>query len=382
MSAPAWHIITGEYPPRLGGVAGYTQAIARALAAAGDEVHVWTPMPRGEPLVEPGVTLHRVGTGYGPSALAGLARALGRCRAPKRILVQYVPQAFGMRGMNLPFCAWVRSLQGSQVWVMFHEVAVPWGGPFRFKRNVMAAAHHAMAAILLSRADRVFLSVPFWESYLRPLALRWPPTSWLPIPSNVPTTAPPDAISRVRAKLGISPETKIVGHFGTYNAHVAPLVQETMAQLLRADRARIGLLLGRDSEAVAKHLRNDQSIAPRVFATGALDAPDVAAHLLACDVLAQPLSDGVSGRRTTIMAGLALGVPMATNKGAATESLWNDAVELASSADGVGAATELLLRDPAYAARLARRGQDLYESRFSLAHTVRALRAAEHEHVV
>ena len=38
-----WHIITGEYPPKRGGVSDYTYLLARALAEAGEDVHIWTP---------------------------------------------------------------------------------------------------------------------------------------------------------------------------------------------------------------------------------------------------------------------------------------------------------------------------------------------------
>ena len=36
------HFVTCEYPPRVGGVADYTAALARELARRGERVHVWT----------------------------------------------------------------------------------------------------------------------------------------------------------------------------------------------------------------------------------------------------------------------------------------------------------------------------------------------------
>jgi hypothetical protein len=38
-----WHVLTGEYPPREGGVSDYTQLVAHGLVAAGDAVDVWAP---------------------------------------------------------------------------------------------------------------------------------------------------------------------------------------------------------------------------------------------------------------------------------------------------------------------------------------------------
>ena len=35
---PAWHVITGEYPPTGGGVADYTATVSLALADRGAEI--------------------------------------------------------------------------------------------------------------------------------------------------------------------------------------------------------------------------------------------------------------------------------------------------------------------------------------------------------
>ena len=102
----SWHIITGEYPPQPGGVADYTSLVARELAKAGDGVDVWTPecgMTQGS---VPGVRLHRLPGHFGPRALTTLGRALAEANG-NRILVQYVPHAFGFKAMNLPLCYWL-----------------------------------------------------------------------------------------------------------------------------------------------------------------------------------------------------------------------------------------------------------------------------------
>jgi hypothetical protein len=294
------------------------------------------------------------------------------------VLVQYVPQAFGMKAMNVAFCAWIAGLRDAQVWVMFHEVAVPWAPWWRWKQNVVAGVTRVMARVLLSRADRVLVSIPSWEAILRPLAPRWAGAMWLPIPSNLPTAVPPDAAARVRTRLPLRPERVTIGHFGTYGTLVTPALTRTINTLLRKDSRRIALLLGRGSEAVARELLRDPEMSGRIVAPGALDAADVAAHLVACDVLVQPYPDGVSTRRTSAMAGLALGVATVTNEGPATESVWREAraVELAGSSNGLAEAAEIVLRDRAYAVALGQRARTLYEEKFSIEHTVHALRIA------
>ena len=57
MSVPVWHLLTGEYPPKGGGIADYTAILARALADVGRQVHVWTPARVG-PSQEHRIAVH------------------------------------------------------------------------------------------------------------------------------------------------------------------------------------------------------------------------------------------------------------------------------------------------------------------------------------
>jgi glycosyltransferase involved in cell wall biosynthesis len=377
MVLPAWHILTGEYPPTAGGVSDYSRSIAQGLAAANEEVHVWAPSLGGDLVEDAGVQVHRLPQGYGLSGLRTLSRALGRERLPRRLLVQYVPHAFGLSGVNVPFCAWLSSLRGTEIYVMFHEVAVPWTTPRRWKQNAAAGAMRLMAALLLARADRIFVSTSSWEPYLRRLTIRWKGATWLPVPSNLPVSVPEDARLATRRRLGVNDDSPIIGHFGTYGPLSAPLLAPALLRVLEADPRRVALLVGRGSEAFAKQLRGTQLPPQRVLATGALeDTSDVATHLLSCDILLQVYPDGVSTRRTTTMAGLALGIPIATNAGHLTESLWHETgiVEIVSKPGRVESAAERLLADPRRAALLGKRGRDFYEQYFCLERAVDSLR--------
>jgi glycosyltransferase involved in cell wall biosynthesis len=379
MPTPAWHIVTGEYAPTPGGVADYSRSLARALVDAGDEVHVWAPRVEGSLAADPGVNVHPLPGTYGPRAIATLAVALRRERAPQRLLVQYVPHAFGMKALNVAFCAWVATLRKPQVWVMFHEVALPWSDGRRWKANAAAAVTRVMAGLLASRADRVFMSIPGWEPMLRGCTPRWRGGTWLPIPSNIPASAPEAAVASVRSRFRLHDRTAVLGHFGTYGSMIARLLGPAIARLLRSDRQRVALLVGRGGEALARDLASDPQVTGRVLATGDLEAADVACHLLACDILVQPYPDGVSSRRTSVMAGLALGLPIATNEGWLSEPLWRESrgVELARSPCDLVDAAEALLGDPARAMALSERGRALYATRFSLDHTVATLRGSQ-----
>lgn len=378
MTTPPWHIITGEYDPAPGGVADYTRSIAAALARCGDEVHVWSPPPPGGlPLAaDPGVVLHPLPDGFGAAGLARLSAQFRAVPRPRRVLLQYVPQAFGFWGTNVAFCAWLRSLRDTELWVMFHEVTVPWGPLLRWKQNVVAAANRVMARLVIDRADRIFVSVLSWNPRLRAISARSPRTTWLPVPSNVPVAVSEDQRQAARSRLGSGHGGRIVGHFGN-NRHTANLVADAMRRLLLKDPRTIAVLIGRGGEGIANDLLRDSALAGRVVATGPLDPPDLAAHLAACDVLLQPYGDGVSGRRTSLMAGLALGVPIVTNVGAQTEPMWLevDAVALAPSNDALALTAEAVLTDRALAERLRERGAALYREKFSIDRAVDTLRS-------
>src|ERR1700682_5498496 len=101
-----WHMITGEYPPQAGGVSDYSRVVARGLAAAGDKVDVYAPKTPGVDPNDESVVVHRLPGHFGPRALAELSRSLGR-RKNERLLIQYVPHAFGFKAMNLHFCLWL-----------------------------------------------------------------------------------------------------------------------------------------------------------------------------------------------------------------------------------------------------------------------------------
>src|SRR4051794_27900807 len=105
MTTP-WHILTGEYPPQPGGVSDYSAQIAEGLARAGIPAHVWTAGVGQSPHVE-GVSVHRLGKGWSRAGLWRLGLSLDGFPLPRRLLVQYYPNAWGYKGLNLGFVRWL-----------------------------------------------------------------------------------------------------------------------------------------------------------------------------------------------------------------------------------------------------------------------------------
>ena len=378
----AWHIITSEYPPQPGGVSDYTYQVAAALAAEGDEVHVWCPPATEETPRSAGVIVHRELGSIAPADLRRVGRQLDQFAVPRRLLVQWVPHGYGYRSMNVSFCLWLLSrakLRGDRVEVMFHE---PFFAFIRqsWKQNAAAVVHRLMTMLLLQAAHHAWISIPAWEPMLRPYALgRAVPFAWLPVPSNIAASDDSAGISAIRAHYA-PPGGLLVGHFGTYGQSIKETLMAVLPALLSGEEKLALLLLGRGSEGVREELsRRHPHLAPRLHALSGLAAEDVARHISACDVMLQPYPDGISARRTSAMASLANGRPVITTSGRITESLWAASGAVVLTPDGDAAAmtraTKRLLSDAAERQRLSATAHALYQSRFDLRHVVAGLRA-------
>jgi glycosyltransferase involved in cell wall biosynthesis len=332
----------------------------------------------------------------------------------RRLLLQWVPHAYGKRSLNLRFCRWVRrrAKAGDALDIMIHEP----GLAFRegtVRQDVAAAVHRLMLTTLLREARRVWVAIPAWADVLRPWAIGRDdlPVAWLPVPSTLPVVHDPEAVRRVRARLAPAGDL-IVGHFSTYQAAIHQALcdltprllgaalkgcatgasphdaaGEPVAQPFRAASSRVHIhLVGRGSDAVARQLQTTAGEdADRISASGDLDPASLSIALQACDLLMQPYPDGASSRRTTLMAALAHGLPVVTTTGRLSESFWQDskavAIAPASDAAALARATIGLLRDEEHRCQMSAAARDLYQQRFSIDHVIRALRSEAYEAV-
>lgn len=368
-----WHLVGGEYPPACGGVGDYTEQLALALVAGGDVVHVWAP--GADEQRNSRAHVHALPDTFGAASRTALDQ--GWTSEPGVVLLQYVPNALGSRGANLGFCRWLltRRRAGVDVRVMFHEpyfyfsIHKPW-------RNALAVIQRRMAATLIQASSRIYVSSESWRRCLEPYGAA-SDTVALPIPSTIPDKPPAAAIETARQRFGGS--GPIVGHFGTFGDHIAHELLPVALKLLELNSDTRLALIGDRSEQFRQVLAARAVRAgTRCVATGRLPADAVAAALQACDVLIQPYPDGVTTRRTTVMAGLRNGVATITTDGVLTESLWREtraaALVPVGDAGRMTAAVAELLSHPDRRREQGARGVEVYERLFSIHRTVEALR--------
>ena len=378
-----WHLITSEYPPQPGGVSDYTRSLATGLAALGNQVHVWCPAFHGSAVSSEGVSVHRDLGRASQTDLARVGEQLDRFPAPRRILVQWVPHGYGYRSMNLGFCYWLwrRSAKhGDAVELMVHEPFLAFREGSR-RQDLVALVHRLMITILLRASERVWMSIPDWESRCRPYTFgRSLPFQWLPIPSTIPVRNDAGGVQTVRRRFASSGHL-LIGHFGTYGQPVASLLEPILVGMEPSLAGKSILLMGIGSVEFRKKLIDrEPRFADSIRATGPLSPEELSTHIAACDVIMQPYPDGVTTRRTSFMAGLSHGKAIVTTTGHLTESLWSktDAVALAPAGDAPAFAALLqgVCSDPARRARMEAAARKIYSDRFDISHTLAALQPA------
>ena len=379
-----WCIITCEYPPLVGGVSDHTYQLVRALVETGDSVDVWCP-PAEEPAPEiAGATVHALPSRFGFDALLRLRRVLRDVPSGTRVLVQWVPTAFGWRMMNLPFALLLYARRGRPLDLYVHEVGWEISSRETMRRALAGVIHRMMTWLAVRSARRVFVTIPLWEQRLRLLgksALAKEQTvTWAPVPSNLPDHADAARVAEIRRQVLAGPRLNVVvGHFGTFGRFHLTLMPHVVMRILDEGSDRVMLLIGRGGSTLRDTVvaaRPD--LAARITATGGLSPEEASAHVAACDLLVQPYEDGVSARRGSLMAGLALGRPTITNRGPSTEEIWvlERAVHLTDSAapHALGGAVTKLMADSGLRSWLSTAGSRLHAERFALSRGVALLR--------
>jgi glycosyltransferase involved in cell wall biosynthesis len=368
--------VTGNGTPVAGGMSAHMTMLADGLAET-SEVHVWQPEETELGTRSAAVHIHKT---LGKLSIGGFlqtGRALRAFPSPRRLLVYWVPHAYGHKSMNVPFCIWIwlrSAWHRDRVELMVQECFLSFKkGSWR--QNAAAMVHRVMTLILLRAASHVWIALPVYEALLRPYALgRKIAFDWLPVPSNVAVIHDPAAVAKIRGQL--APSGFLIGHFGTFGSLITDLLGGLVPALLRnLDWSLV--LLGTSSGNFRERLvRQYPDLAERIHATGYMTDAALSSYLSACDVMVQPYPDGITARRGSALAPLAHGRPIVTNVSWQTEPLWRQTgavvlVELTPPA--FVAAVQRLLNDARERERVGAAARATYQRYFAPSHMIESI---------
>lgn len=317
-------IISGEYPPREGGVGDFTRALSLELQAQGHTLHILTGQ-QGAPTVteEEGLTIHRCVPHWGFACHQQLRRWITTL-APDVVNLQYQAAAYEMKGAIQLFPWWQgRHLRVPFV-VTFHDLRPPYlfpkAGPLR-AWTVWQLARHSHGAILTNDEDFNTLAHQLQRAKSR---RDGPQLRLIPIGSNI-APQPPTGYDRTawRASHGFCESDFLIGFFGFLNRSkgVETLLDAVMQLRQKEIPAQLLLIGGRTGSSDVTNRTYAAEIEARIEAlglstwvhrTGFTTPTEVSAALLACDACALPYRDGVSLRRGTLHAALVHGQAIVT----------------------------------------------------------------------
>lgn len=286
----------------------------------------------------------------------GLHAILAGTTCPPWILLQYNPNSYGRRGWAPGL---VRDALGvRRRWPQVRLVLTvheAWVDIADLRTAVMATYQRAQLRALLRIADSAFVTRATLELGAR--------SAHLPVASNI---APAAATRQeARARLGLGDEL-VVALFGRANPdrlldHAACAIA---AICEHCGPAGVHVMnLGRDAPAIAV------PTGVRTSRPGGIDSEQIALRMRASDLLLLPFSDGASTRRTTVMAGLAHGLPIVGLNGPNTDPILldhPDAIVLTPVADrtAFAHAAVALAGDPERRRLMSAAGRHLYEREF------------------
>lgn len=314
-------LVSGEFPPLEGGVGAFTQELARALHAAGHDVHVITSRKarpataeqtlrtRNLPLDLPFAQLHpRIDRWRWPS-MATIADIVLRNEL-EVVDIQYQAAAYNMNSPAINFLPW--RLKGiAKTVVTFHDLRVPYlfpkAGSLR-KTAVHFMAKHAYGVITTNAGDYQALAAEIGT-----------PLAQIPIGSNIKTYTPNHLeIAEVSEQLNLTERDCLLGYFGFLNESKGA---DTLLRALSSLGERFHLVFVGGQTGASdptnihfleqiKGMVNELDLSDRVHWTGFLSDTRVSTFLHAADMLVMPYQDGASLRRGTLMAVLAHGRPL------------------------------------------------------------------------
>lgn len=329
-------LITGEYPPLMGGVGDYSATLAGMWAALGHEVHVLArPAAQDD---RPNIIMHNVMPDWGLFAPL-LIRHWAQQRHLDVVNMQYQTAIYDLSG-------WMHAvprLSPVPVVTTFHDLLVPYLFPKagRVRPWIVRELARTSAAAVTTNAEDFAQLAPLPNRHL------------IPIGSNIDVT-PLSASERADLRATVAAPTEVLlAHFGFLypNRGVDDLLRALHDLRQQGQRVRLLIIGGRsggptDSDYVAQldALISELRLTDAVTWTGFLATDAVSRWLQTVDWVVLPFRDGASYRRGSLIAAIMHGCAVVTTcPTVAIDSLRDDEQLALVPPDNVAALTQRLL---------------------------------------
>lgn len=284
---------------------------------------------------------------------------------PDWVILQYNPFSFHARGLNLHLplmmgCLKIKSPK-TKIAVMVHEAS----RTIESWRHVLSTCWlHWSLWKLGSVADVLCFSIDPWVYKYQ----AWFPNTkvlHLPVGSNIPLTV----ISKKEAKrrLGIESECFTLGIFGRVQPSLSlERIRDAICVAKKSGRPYTVLYIGSQGLYVSSLLTDSH-----VISDGQLSHEEVSYRFHAMDSLLVPFVEGVSSRRSSLMAGLQHGIAIAGTQGQLTDRILIEKNEQAmllaplENRDKFKHNLHRIINNPTMRDKLGRAGQLFYQENFS-----------------
>ena len=312
-------IISPAFPPDRDGVGDYTSVLADGLAEKNEVIIVTSKLKGVKSESKNKFHVIREIDKWGG---LDLFHILSICKnfSPELVIIQYVSFMYGRGGINLAFPLLSILLRiRYRVFTMLHELFTPFGLPI--KTFLMSLVQRLMLFFLIIGSDRIGVSIKVWERVLKRFFFwRKGDFRWIPIPSNIKIsikTNIPEKLSRFNKK-------PLLAFFGSLHiTKIMEFLTASLEVLVKKGYDSGLLIIGQGENEISDYLEElPYYLKERIFCTGYCSSEDVSQYLSITDIFLLPLIDGVSSRRTSLMAALKHGLPVVTTKGFLTDDIF------------------------------------------------------------
>jgi glycosyltransferase involved in cell wall biosynthesis len=239
---------------------------------------------------------------------------------PQTILVQFVPQLYGLKGANPFFSLLLHALKrnGFNVVTVAHEFS----SPIELNPNsiLRGSAHRLLFRSVVSASSKIISTTPFCLNLLQQ---RFQTSSsmfhYIPVSSTiVPFLVDERKKEMLRAQLNLLPQHFIVATFGSVIEEGLSTFKRFLTWFANINSEVRYLFMGKGSESLKIHM--DKNLQDRIHATGEIPGAQITELFAISNLFAVFYPDGASTRRTSLISGLAHGIPTVSNLGILTDS--------------------------------------------------------------